>query len=66
MLWNRQFHALERTIPRFGTDSSTLWDRQFHALELSWYSFLSYVCLESVFFLLYSFFFSAAYMMFRG
>ena len=32
MLWNRQFHALEQTIPRFGTDNSTLWNGQFHAL----------------------------------
>ncbi len=26
------FHALEQTIPRFGTDNSTLWNGQFHAL----------------------------------
>jgi hypothetical protein len=27
------FHALEQTIPNFGTDNSTLWNRQFQSLE---------------------------------
>ena len=35
MAWNGLFHALELSVPRFGTVCSTLWNCLFHALELS-------------------------------
>ncbi|MGN1255063.1 MAG: hypothetical protein ACI4T9_10825, partial [Prevotella sp.] len=32
-LWNGEFHALEQSIPRFGTVNTTLWNRQYQTLE---------------------------------